>query len=126
MVPNFSSISQLDPFLDSDNIIRVGGRLRKSSLTEAEQHPVIIPKNSAVSDAIIQWSHTSVVYGARGLTLNHFRNSGIWIISANAAVRRVIHRCVTCSSFEEKRVFKKWLIYQLKDAQKLLLLHTVE
>ena len=41
MVPNFSSISQLDLFLDSDNIIRVGGRLRISSLTEAEQHPVI-------------------------------------------------------------------------------------
>ena len=107
MVPNFSSISQLDPFLDSDNIIRVGGRLRKSSLTEAEQHPVIIPKNSAVSDAIIQWSHTSVVYGARGLTLNHFRNSGIWIISANAAVRRVIHRCVTCCKLRGKTSFQK-------------------
>ena len=56
MVPNYSSISQLDPFLDSDNIIRVDERLRKSSLTEAEQHPVILPKKAAVSDAIIQWS----------------------------------------------------------------------
>ena len=43
MVPNFSSISQLDPFLDSDNIIRVCGKLRKSSLAEAEQHTVILP-----------------------------------------------------------------------------------
>ena len=46
MVPNYSSISKLDPFLDSNNIIRVGGRLRKSSLTEAEQHPVIFPKKA--------------------------------------------------------------------------------
>ena len=44
MVPSYSSISQLDPFLDSDNIIRVCGRLRKSSLTEAEQHTVILHK----------------------------------------------------------------------------------
>ena len=44
MVPSYSSISQLDPFLDSDNTIRVCGRLRKSSLTEAEQHTVILPK----------------------------------------------------------------------------------
>ena len=35
-VPSNSSISQLDPFLESDNIIRVGGRLRKSTPTEAE------------------------------------------------------------------------------------------
>ena len=39
VVPSNSSISQLDPLLDSDNIIRVGRRLRKSSLTEAGQHP---------------------------------------------------------------------------------------
>ena len=44
MVPSNSSITQLDPFLDSDNIIRVGGRLRKSTLREAEQHPVILPR----------------------------------------------------------------------------------
>ena len=31
LVPNNSSISQLDPFLNSDNIIPVGGRLRKSN-----------------------------------------------------------------------------------------------
>ena len=41
MVPNYSNISQLDLFLDSDNIVCVGGRLRKPSLTEVEQHPVI-------------------------------------------------------------------------------------
>ena len=53
MVPSNSSISQLDPFLDSDNIICVGGRLRKSNLTEAD-HPVILPRKSEVSDMIIQ------------------------------------------------------------------------
>ena len=46
MVPSYSSISQLDSFLDSDNTTRVGGRLRKFSLTEAEQHPVIFPKKA--------------------------------------------------------------------------------
>ena len=54
MVPSNSSISQLDPFLDNDNIIHVGGRLRKSSVIETEQHPVILPRKSLVSDVIIQ------------------------------------------------------------------------
>ena len=43
MVPSNSSISQLDPFLNSDKIIGVGGRLRKSILTEAQHNPVILP-----------------------------------------------------------------------------------
>ena len=107
MVPSYSSISQLDPFLDRDNIIRVGGRLRKFSLAGAEQHPVILPRKSAVSGIIIQWSHNSVAHGARGLTLNHLRNNGIWIISANTAVRGVIHRCVTCCKLRGKTSFQK-------------------
>ena len=102
MVPSKISISQLDPFLDNNNIIRVGGRLRKSSLTETEQHPVILPRKSPVSDVIIQWSHYSVAHGARGLTLNHLRNNGIWTISANAAVQSIIHRCVTCRKLQGK------------------------
>ena len=71
------SIKQLDPFLVSDKIIRIGGRLRKPSFTEAEQHPAMLPRISAVSDGIIQWSHNSVAHGARGLTLNHFTNTSI-------------------------------------------------
>ena len=114
MVPNYSSTSQLDPFLDSDNIIRVRERLRKSSLTEAEQHPVILPKKSAVSDAIIQWSHISVAHGERGLTLNHLRNNSIWIISANAAVRRVIHRCLTRRKLQGKTSFQKMADLQVE------------
>ena len=59
-------------------------------------------QKSAVSDVIIQWNHNIVARGAKGLTLNYLRNNGIWIISVNAAVRGVIHRCVTFASFKEK------------------------
>ena len=71
MVPESSSISQLDPFLDNRGILQVGGRLRKSNLTGEENHPVILPKKCAVSNMIIQWSHHSIAHGARGMTFNH-------------------------------------------------------
>ena len=45
MVPESSSINQLDPFLDNRSILHVGGRLKISNLTEGENHPVILPKN---------------------------------------------------------------------------------
>ena len=66
MVSESSSISQLDPFLDNRGNLRVGGRLRKSNLSQEENHPVILPKKCAVLNMNIQWSHYSVAYGARG------------------------------------------------------------
>ena len=45
MVPESSGISQLDPTLDNRGILRVGGRLRKSNLTEEENHPAIRQRN---------------------------------------------------------------------------------
>ena len=54
MVPESSSICQLDPFLDNRGILWVGGRLRKPNLTGEENHPVILPKKCVVSNMIIQ------------------------------------------------------------------------
>ena len=102
MVPESSGISQLDPFLDNRGILRVGGRLRKSNLAEEENHPVLLPKKCAVSNMIIQWSHHSVAHGARGMTLNHLRQRGIWIVNANATSRHLIHKCVICHKLREK------------------------
>ena len=39
-----SNIVKLDPFLDQDGILRVGGRLNRSSLTFEEKHPILLPK----------------------------------------------------------------------------------
>ena len=60
-----------------------------------------------MSDVIIQWSYSSVAIGARGLTQNHLRDNGIWIISANAAVRGVIYRFVTCHKLQGRTGFQK-------------------
>ena len=39
--------------------------------------------------------------------MNHLRNNGIWIISANAVARGVIHRCVACRKLQVKTSFQK-------------------
>ena len=53
-----SSLYQLDPFLDPNGIVRVGGRLRKSEeLDEDAKHPIILPKNGHITDLIIRQAH---------------------------------------------------------------------
>ena len=75
------------------------------SLTETK-HPVILPRKSAASD-VSSNGVASVAHGARGLTLNHLRNSGIWTISANTAVKGVTQRCVACCKLQGKTSFQK-------------------
>ncbi|CAI6357679.1 unnamed protein product [Macrosiphum euphorbiae] len=38
------SLAQLAPFLDEKMVIRVGGRLRNSQLSEESRHPILLPK----------------------------------------------------------------------------------
>ena len=95
-MPRSSTIKQLDPFLNGNRIICVGGRLRRSFLNELNKHPMILPKGEKVSSVIIQQCHITCVHGGRSATLNELRSSGYWITSFNAAVRSLLFKCVKC------------------------------
>ena len=48
-VPSTSSIHQLDPFLNKDGVLRLGGRLVKSNLSHLLKHPFLVPKYYTIS-----------------------------------------------------------------------------
>ena len=48
-----SSLFKLDPFLDTDRVLRVCGRLKRSMLEINEVHPVIFPKANLITEAIV-------------------------------------------------------------------------
>ena len=100
-----SSLFKLDPFLDSNGVLRVGGTLSRCKLTSNEAHPVVLPKSSNITKAIVIWSHEAVGHGGRGLTLNNLRKNGIWVLSANAVVRRIINKRVTCRKLRGKLTY---------------------
>ena len=39
-----SKLWKLDPFIDENGVLRVGGRMKKSTLNNASKHPIILPK----------------------------------------------------------------------------------
>ena len=95
-VKRASPLSDLDPFLDHEGIIRVGGRLKNSTLPYPQRHPVILPKRTHVSDLIIGHHHVRVHHQGRNTTLHETRRQGIWIISGRSQVGNYIRRCVNC------------------------------
>ena len=76
-----SKISSLNPYLEENGIIRVGGRLEKSDINKDSKHPILMPKGCHISKLIVLQCHQKTGYSGRGMTLNEVRSSGFWIVS---------------------------------------------
>ena len=68
-----SKIIKLDPFLDQDGILKVGGRIGKCDLSYEVQHLILLPKSCKTADLIKRWCHDKV---AHDITINQIRYSG--------------------------------------------------
>ena len=90
-----SRLHQLDPFLDDDGILRVGGRLRRSETSYERKHPAILPQNH-LTGLIVAHCHAKVAHQGRGMTINRIRAEGYWILGCSHFVSKFISRCVTC------------------------------
>ncbi|XP_064640944.1 uncharacterized protein LOC135495877 [Lineus longissimus] len=91
-----SKIAPLDPFLDDKGIIRVGGRLSRSSMSYEVKHPVLIPRTCHLASLIVKRFHQKVGHSGRGMTLNSIRQAGFWIVNARSIVAKFIMGCVCC------------------------------
>ena len=91
-----SSLRKLRPFLDSKGILRVGGRLSKTTINSAVKTPIILPKKEIVVTRIVQWCHYEVEHLGQTSTLGEIRSRGYWVISGTSQVRQVIRQCFRC------------------------------
>ena len=91
-----SCLYRLDPFIDEDGILRVGGRIKKANIPYPTKFPVILPRKNHVTGLIIKHYHEQVKHQGRGITQNEIRASGFWIMGGASVVRDQISTCVTC------------------------------
>ncbi|XP_024893685.1 uncharacterized protein LOC112468635 [Temnothorax curvispinosus] len=94
-VPKSCALSSLNPYLDSEGLIRVRGRLRQSHLPEAMKNPIILSSHHLLS-LIIQHHHLKTLHAGPQLTLASLRNE-FWILRASAVVRAVLFKCIACT-----------------------------
>ncbi len=93
-----SRIYKLDPFVDDSGLLRVGGRIDRSSLAYHVRHPIILPnpKSCSVAELIIKHHHERAKHQGRGFTVNELKANGYWILGCTRAVASHIFKCVTC------------------------------
>ncbi|XP_076659879.1 uncharacterized protein LOC143363163 [Halictus rubicundus] len=93
-VPKSSPLSSLNPYLDSDGLIRAKGRLSKAQ-PETENEPIILRSHPLLS-LLIHHTHLTHLHAGPQLTLACLRHE-YWILRARATVRAVLYRCVPCT-----------------------------
>ena len=91
-----SSLYRLDPYLDANDILRVGGRLRRANMPEVSKHPVILPRRSHITNLILQYCHQATKHQGSGMTHNEVRQRGYWIIGGTSVVASLVSKCVIC------------------------------
>ena len=91
-----SSLYKLDPFMDQDGLIRVGGRIRRADVPGDVKHPVIIPQKGHLTELLIKHHHLKVNHMGRGMTHNELRQNGYWVINGSSGVARLLSSCVSC------------------------------
>lgn len=94
-----SKLYKLNPFLDQEGILRVGGRLSKAMLHPHVKHPAILPKNSHVTRLLIKHFHERIHHQGRGMTMNELRANGWWILGCSSLVSSHIFKCVKCRKY---------------------------
>lgn len=89
-------IANLNPFIDAEGILRVGGRLCNASLSYDKLHPMILPKSSHITTLLIQREHVRLLHAGAKLVLSSLSQK-FWIVSAAREVKKVIHQCIRCA-----------------------------
>ena len=77
-------------------MLRVGGRLKRASLSDDVKFPVILPRDSHITMLIVQYFHERTRHQGKGMTLNEIRSNGFWVINGSSVVASVISSCVKC------------------------------
>lgn len=100
-LPERSNLEPLKPILDSNGLLRVGGRLDRANIDYEMKHPVIVPNGSRLAYLIIDYTHRKLKHaGIQAMTQNI--RERYWIPKIRNELRNYVHKCVTCVRFNAR------------------------
>ncbi|UYV71729.1 hypothetical protein LAZ67_9000140, partial [Cordylochernes scorpioides] len=102
-LPLSNKLTSLNPFLDTQGLLRVGGRLKYSYLNENQNFPLLLPKNHHITNLIIDDIHRKYLHAGPQLVLSILRKN-YWILGARDAVKKTIKKCLICLKFKSTTI----------------------
>lgn len=90
-----NTLLSLSPFLDNDDIIRVGGRLKNADVPFEAKHQILLPARHPVTALIIKNIHEKCMHGGAKLTEATLRQKS-WVTQSQRTIKSVLKKCVRC------------------------------
>ncbi|KAK3545643.1 hypothetical protein QTP70_008781 [Hemibagrus guttatus] len=101
-IPRYSALRNLNPYIDSRSLLRIGGRLKNATLDLKEKFPLIIPGRSHAAKLLVEHYHDRVKHQGRVFTESAIRNAGYWIVGVKKLINSILHKCVMCNKLRGK------------------------
>lgn len=96
-----SKLRWFHPFLSTDRVMRIGGRIHQASQPFDSKHQIILPGKHALSTLLLRSLHLKHLHAAPQLLLNILRLR-YWIAGARSLAKNIVHNCVTCTRARPK------------------------
>jgi hypothetical protein len=100
-----SSLYSLDLFLQK-GILRVGGRLTRSSLRYDSKHQILIPHKSLIAKFILHDVHIRVGHLGKNSMIAELRKT-FWITKVGILIKGITSKCVLCRKYRAKTCTQK-------------------
>ncbi|XP_072400503.1 uncharacterized protein [Diabrotica undecimpunctata] len=104
----------LNPFLDQDDIVRVGGRIHNADISYERKHPIVIPQKHHLTDIHVRHEHMKLQHTGPQLLLSSLREK-YWPLNGRYVVRKVVRNCITC--FKAAPKFETYLMGNLPSSR---------
>ena len=89
--------SSLAPFIDSQDLLWVGGRLHKAGLPTTSTHPIILSSASHIAQLLMSDSHRQSVHAGTSTVLARLSNEH-YITGAKKFLKKLSRTCVKCQT----------------------------
>lgn len=98
-----SVLKTLTPFFDQTNqVIRVGGRLKHSALSYSTKHPIVLSNKCNFSTLLVRDAHSRLNHADYNTIVTYLR-ANYWIIKIRSIVKTITNECITCRRFKVSR-----------------------
>jgi len=102
-----SDVYRLEPCLDDDGLIRVGGRLALAPVPSESKRPILLPRDHPVTELIVREVHqTTAGHSGREHTLAVLRQN-YWVPRCRRLLDRILKACVTCRRSNWKGTYQR-------------------
>ncbi|XP_008178811.1 uncharacterized protein LOC103308006 [Acyrthosiphon pisum] len=92
---NDSELQSLVPFIDDNDVLRVGGRLQNSNESYEARHPIILPSTTYLVELIADKEHRRLIHAGPQQIVASLQRV-FWIPDLRSVIQKIIFKCNPC------------------------------